>query len=63
MRASTLEDSGRAATSVQAAQSEGEPLAMSGYIEKRGGSTNPAYKSRFLTLTRYGNVRYFKDEH
>lgn len=61
-RASTLESSGKAGTSIEAAQCEGEPLALSGYMEKRGGPTNPAYKQRWCTLTRYGNFRYFKDE-
>lgn len=62
LRPTTVEKDSRPETAIEAAQSEGEPLAYQGYIEKRGGPTNPAYKSRYLVLTRYGNVRYFKDK-
>mgnify|MGYP003387212729 CR=1 FL=1 len=37
-------------------------MKICGYLEKRGGPTNPAFKKRFIVLTHHGNIRYFKND-
>ena len=53
-------DSGHSSV-LEATQSGGDPVAISGYVSKRGGKTNPAYKRRWVVATDFGRIIYFPD--
>ena len=55
----SFDDSGHT-DALEAAQSNGDPVALRGYVWKRGGA-NPAFRKRWVVVTDFGRVVYFSE--